>query len=102
MSHVAPKVFKHLNLRQETLQEYWSVYVAVPLGFHVWIPSILVELMPLNNSKFAVFKLCRTYLKKCLTYSHEPLQVCWSAYVIMHLGFRFWIHVLLAWLWPLT
>ena len=65
--------------------------------------SILVELMPFTlYLKFAIFKLCGTYLQKCLAYSLETLQECWSAYVVMHLGFCFWIHIVLAWLLPLT
>ena len=57
--------------------------------------------MPLAYSKFAIFKLFRTYLQTCLAYSHETLQECWSAYVVKHLSL-FSIHVVLAWLLPLT
>ena len=64
-SHVTPKVSKL------KAGNFTGMLVSIcHLGLRLQIPSILVELMSFTFSKFAIFKLCRTYFQKCLAYNH--------------------------------
>ena len=93
---------KCLAYSHETLQECCSALCSYGLGVSLldWCSMSLV--IALDIVKICNFRLESHKAPKVFDLQSDTLQECWSAYVVVHLGFHIWIHLVLACLLSLT